>query len=399
MRGCKLQRGLAWLLTLVALAACERAYAQSLLPGEFADIHLGRTLLEPKRFPTVKELREAVREPQIRSVAMLKLHADGNNHYLPCWSHDGLRLAFQRSNVRERSSKILLFSTLSQPTPSVLSEASADYDYMFRWGQSSPAGYAFTRIDSESGQAQLWFSADGGPPAAKTSGPGRRTMPALYERTDGIWRLAYEKDGELMLEAWRGKEGIEEPISLGRGTSPRWSADGGLLLLARARSGKLGAFDIVLRNLRDGQERALSTSDVVRSPVWSPDERFAAFFAKDSGENKPWRIEVAPLTAPGKPRVLAQDVVVNLNFESDEPTWEPGGRRVWCFSHRQRRQAYYPLVAIEVEGGRESLIDYPQRCTNPGDLAINPRTIVPELCFVGHDGLPQDLYVLFLNHY
>ncbi len=95
-------------------------HAQSLLPGEFGDIDLGRTLLEPNRFPTVKELREAVREPQIRSVVMLKLHADGNNHYLPAWSHDGMRLAFQRSNLKQRASKILLFPTLSQPKPSVL---------------------------------------------------------------------------------------------------------------------------------------------------------------------------------------------------------------------------------------------------------------------------------------
>jgi hypothetical protein len=380
--------------------ALRPARAQALLPGEFADIDLGRTLLEPNRFPTVKELREAVREPQIRSVAMLKLHADGNNHYLPAWSHDGTRLAFQRSNLQQRASKILLFPTLSQPKASVLDESSTAYDYMFRWGQSSPAGYAFTRIDSDSGSAQLWFSADGGPPVLKTKASGRHTMPALYERTDGIWRMAYEKDGQVMLEAWRGDQVIDEPTPLCRGTSPRWSSDGGLLLLSRARGGgKVGVFDIVLWNLRDNQETQLSTSEVVRGPAWSPDERFAAFFAKDAGDNKPWRIEVAALSGQAKPRVLVQDVVVNPNFDSDEPTWEPSGRRVWCFSHRQRKQAYYPLVAVEAEGGRETVVDYPQRCTNPGDLAINPKTIVPELTFVGHDGLPQDLYVLFLNHY
>ncbi len=270
---------------------------------------------------------------------------------------------------------------------------------MFRWAQSSPAGYAFARIDSESGNAHVWISPDGDAPTLKTRGSGRHPMPALYERTDGIWRMAYEKDGQVMLEAWRGNEVIDEPTPLCRGTSPRWSSDGGQLLLSRARSGKVGAFDIVLKNLRDGQETQLSTSDVVRGPAWSPDERFAAFFAKDAGENTPWRIEVASLGGQAKTRVLLSDVVVNPNFDSDEPTWEPGGRRVWCFSHRHRRQAYYPLVAVEVEGGRESVVDYPQRCTNPGDLAINPKTVIPELTFVGHDGLPQDLYVLFLNHY
>jgi hypothetical protein len=241
-------------------------------------------------------------------------------------------------------------------------------------------------------------STDGGPAAPRTSGDGRHLMPALYERTDGIWRMAYEKDGQVMLEAWRGEDIFDEPFALCRGTSPRWSASGAALLLARARGAKLGAFDIVMRVLPD-KETQLSTSEVVRSPAWSPDERFAAFFAKDAGDNKPWRIEVASLTGQAKARPLVDEVVVNPSFDADEPTWEPSSRRVWCFSHRHRQQTYYPLVAVDVESGQQQVVDYPQRCTNPGDLAINPKTFVPELVFVGHDGLPQDVYVLLLNHY
>lgn len=383
---------------LLCLATVSIASAQQ-LPGEFADIDLGRAMLEPKRFPTLRELREAVREPKIRTVAMLKLHGDGNNHYLPVWSGDGARLAFQRSDVKQRISKILLFGALSQPKPSVLDDAVPSYDSMFRWGKSSPAGFAFARIDVESGAVKIWISTDGSQPVVRSQGSQRNRMPDLYERTDGIWRMAFEKDGQVMLEAWRGDESIEDPIPLCKGTAPRWSADGGSLLLQRARSGKVGAFDIVLRALKTEQEMQLSTSDVVRSPAWSPDEKFAAWFAKDAGDNKPWRIEAAALSGQSKPRALANDVVVNPLFESDEPTWEPSGRRVWCFSHRQRQQAYYPLVAVDIGSGQEQIIDYPQRCTNPSDLAINPKTEVPELTFVGHDGPPQDLYVLFLNHY
>lgn len=382
---------------LLHLALGTSVPAQT-LPGEFPDINLGRGLLEPQRFPTVKQLREAVREPKIRSVAMLKLHGDGNNHYLPTWSFDGARLAFQRSNLKQRASKILLFPTLAQPKPSTLDESSTAFDHMFRWGQSSAAGYAFSRIDAESGSVQLMLSTEGGAPSQRTQGASRYLVPALYQRTDGIWRLAYEKDGEVMVEAWRGSEVVDEPYSIGRGTAPRWSASGSALLMARARGGKLGAFDVVMRVLPD-KETQLSTSDVVRSPAWSPDEQFAAYFAKDSGDNKPWRIEVAVLAGQPKARALVQDVVVNANFEADEPTWQPDSRRLWCFSHRHRQQTYYPLVAVDVAGGSEQVIDYPKRCTNPGDLAINPKTIVPELVFVGHDGLPQDVYVLFLNHY
>lgn len=381
------------------LTAAAVVSAQSRLPGEFSDINLGRTMLEPKGFPTLTELRQAVRDPKIKSVAMLKLHGDGNNHYLPVWSGDGTRLAFQRSDVKQRISKILLFGALSQPKPSVLDDSVPSYDSMFRWGKSSPAGFAFARIDSESGAVKVWISTDGGQPALRNQKAQRNRMPELYERTDGIWLMASEKDGKVVIDAWSGDELVDEPKLLGAGTSPRWSADGGTLLYQRARSGKVGAFDIVLQSRKADDGTQLSISDVVRSPAWSPDEKYAAWFAKDAGDNKQWRIETAAVSGPSKPRAIANDVVVNLLFESDEPTWEPTSRRLWCFSHRQRQQAYYPLLAVDVASGQEQVIDYPQRCTNPSDLAINPRTEVPELTFVAHDGTPQDLYVLFLNHY
>jgi hypothetical protein len=44
-------------------------------------------------------------------------------------------------------------------------------------------------------------------------------------------------------------------------------------------------------------------------------------------------------------------------------------------------------------------VDYPKRCTTPGDLAVNPATAVPEMAFAAHDGLPRDLFIVFLNHY
>jgi hypothetical protein len=395
MRSSTLRSRLAFLI--VHAAACC-ASAQALLPGEFGNIDLGRSMLAPTRFPTVSELRNAVNEPQIHTVLMLKLHADGHNHFLPTWSHDGARLAVQQSNLKQRSSKILLFPTLSQPKPAILDEGRSAYDHMFRWGQNSAAGYALARIDPASGDVQVLVSVDGGIPAARTRGTGRRLMPHLYERTDGIWRMAYEQNGDLLLEAWRGSDVIDEPFILCRGGSPRWNSSGTALLMTRARDAKLGAFDIVKRVLATNDETQHSSSDIVRSPAWSPDEQLAAFFAKDAGDNKPWRIEVASLGGEAKAKVLVQDVVVNSAFESDQPAWEPGSRRVWCFSHRYRQQTYYPLVAADVADG-EQIIDYPRVCTNPSDLAINPRTHIPELVFVGHDELPQDVYVLLLNHF
>jgi hypothetical protein len=385
------------LAAIVLLLSPSPLVAQDLLEGEFGNINLGRSLIEPGRFPTLKELREAVRKPTIEAVLMLKLHGDQSNHYLPVWSDDGLRLAFQRSNLQERSSRILLFHSLADPQPSQIDQEPGMYDYMFRWARNSQAAFAFARIEPQSSSVHLYFSADGRTVSRKTTGQGRHLMPALYERTDGIWRLAYERDGQLLHEAWDTREPVVSPLPLGRGTSPRWSSDGFRLLLARGRSG--GASEVAVRDLRSEQEVIIPASGLARGPVWSGDEQLAAFYVRPPGGNQPWQIQVASTTQAGGGRTIGNDVVVNPDFESEGPSFEPSGRRIWHFSHRHTAQAYYPLVAADVQSGAEEIVDYPRRCTRPADLALNPMTAVPEVVFVAHDGLPQDVFVLFLNHY
>jgi hypothetical protein len=369
-----------------------------LLDGEFGDIDLGRPLVETRRFPTLAELRAAVCKPEISAVLMFKLYGDSSDHYLPVWSADGKRLAFQRSNVQERLSRLLLFPTLSQLLPSEVASPAGAYDYMFRWGKNSDDGYVFARILPDSPGVHLLFSSGGEDPVRHTQGQSRHLAPDLYQRTDGIWRLAYERDGRLMHEAFKLDEVVESPLALGSGGSPQWSSDGFRLLLVRARGSQIGAYDVALLNLKSDQEIRLSTSPVVRSPTWSPDEAFAAFYAHDAGDNKPWRIEVAPASG-GKVRVIARDVVVNSNFDSASPAWQPDGKRLWFFSHEHRQQAYYPLVVADREAGSPQMVDYPRRVTTPNDLAIHPLNAVPEMALVAHDGPAQDLFVLFLNHY
>jgi hypothetical protein len=176
------------------------------------------------------------------------------------------------------------------------------------------------------------------------------------------------------------------------------------MLIARQRPGRDTdpLFDVVVWDFRAKKEQEIplpaGVEGTVRSPVWSPDEQLAAFYIREFGEGKPWRVRVCPVDGSGG-RTLAAPVVVNMMFESACPAWEPSGRRVWFFSEEQHQQAYYPIVAADAQTGQFTVIHYPRRCTNPSDLAINPQTAVPEVAMVGHDGLPQDLFILFFNHY
>ncbi|MBN2578159.1 MAG: hypothetical protein JXB10_04135 [Pirellulales bacterium] len=376
--------------------------AADLLPGEFDDIDLGRTLVYPERFPTVRQCREIVRKPEICTVMVIRMFGSRDNHYLPIFSGDGRRLAFQRSDVQAKSSKLLLYKSLRDPEPALLSRESTAYDYMFRWGINSPSSFTLVRIDPGKTSTQIYFSADGENTEQKTLDTGRRLFPALYRRTDGIWRLVYEQDGRVMHQAWNAKGPIDSPLALTRGSAPRWSDDGYRLLLIqeRERRGKADFYDVVVRNLRSEKEQLLFSgeNETVRSPSWSHDERSAAFYVRNTGD-RPWRIHVCPVQEHSPGKTLGNDVVVNPNFESEGPAWEPSSRRVWFFSHERRRQAYYPLLAADVESGALTVVDYPRKITTPMDLAVNPTSAVPEMAFVAHVGLPQDLFLVFLNHY
>jgi hypothetical protein len=395
--------GFLTILVALTLLSLSPAPAADLLPGEFDKIDLGRRMIEPKQFPTVRELRAAVAKPEIRCVLMFKLCSTGDNHHLPVWSSDGQRLAVQRSDLGAKSSRLLLYRSLGQAEPTLLTDEGDAYDYQLRWAVGDAASYSFVRIRSGAAKSRVFVATGDGQPQAKTPDDARREFPALYRRTDGIWRLIVRQDGELMHQAWNDAGPVDQPFSLGRGTAPRWSRDGSRLLYARERAStsRTPVFDVVVRNLRSESETVLpcEADAVVRSPVWSPDERHAAFYVREIGEGKPWRIHVATTAENPEGRTLGGDVVVNPNFESEGPAWEPGGGRVWFFSHEHRQQAYYPLVAADVARGEVTVVDYPARCTTPNDLAVHPVTYVPEIAIVGHDGLPQDLFLLFLNHY
>ena len=57
----------------------------------------------------------------------------------------------------------------------------------------------------------------------KTEGAVEHVLPDLYARTDGIWRLAYSRGGQLVHQAFDADGPVQEPLSLGRGTAPSYN--------------------------------------------------------------------------------------------------------------------------------------------------------------------------------
>ncbi len=388
------------LAVLAAWGSSSAVRGEELLPGEFGNIDLGRTLLEPSRFPTIQELRAAARKEQITAVVMFKLFTDGNNNYLPVWSQDGQRLAFQQTNFKTRSSRVLVFQSLAQQLPDALAGPEGSRDVMFRWGINAPGSFVFSRMAAEGGTRRVFFAASGNEGRQCSTAAGAALFPSLYRRTDGIWRLVYEAEGQIWHEAWNDQGPADVLRSFGPGSAPRWANDGQRLAIVRPASAA-GQPEVAVFHLAKNEVVPLPmpAAAAVRSPTWSPDDKRVAFYLRAGGEGQPWQIHVCSLEPDPQGVTLASDVIVNPDFDSEGPSWEPSGERLWFFSNAHRRQAYYPLVAMHADGGQPLVVDYPARCTTPTDLAVNPVTAVPELAIAAHDGLPLDLYILFLNHY
>ena len=390
-----------FLFSCVACCWLATPAPAQLLDGEFGDVDLGRELIEPTQFPTVRQLRDAVAKPKMEFVLLLKLYGDDNNHHLPVWSPDGTRLALQRSRRGVNSSKLLVYDTLAMPEPRLLNGPPDAFDYMFRWGLNAADSFVFARIESGTDNTRLFYSATGEEPRPLMESSGQYFYPSLYERTDGVRWLAYEQQGTVVHRAWRDEQAAQTAVT--SGSAPRWSQDGRRLLLVKhdQQPGRAATYAIGVRHLREERDIAVASKPgvVMRSPSWSPNETQSAYFEREAREDASWRLVVCSADGSGEPKTIANDVIVNPDFKSEGPTWEASGQRIWCFSQAHRQQEFYPLVAADTATGGVTLVDYPRRATSPNDLAVNPATAIPELAFVAHAGLTQDLFVIFLNHF
>jgi len=391
-------------------APLARQAVAQLVPGEFSNIQLDRELAGFDHFPTIAELRAKAAMPAHTPVLMLRLnHSENNQHHMPVWSPDGKRLAFQQSagvSATASDSKVFVFPSLAYKAPILLTSEPKAYDYMFRWGLGKPGIFVFSRLSPGGNGARVMYSAGydtagQGKVESKTGSDAMHEYPSVYAQTDGVMRLAYEVKGAVMQSAWNAdRSGAAAQVS--PGGSPRWSRDGVRLLMlrGRTRSDRVTAYDVVIRNLKTGQEHVAAHPETgtLRSPVWSPAENRIAYFARDPGSNQPWRIEYCN-SAGGGVRKAAADVVVNNSFKSEGPAWSPDGGQLWFFSHAFKTQAYFPLRMFDCNSSAAISIRYPDVCSAPSDVALNPSSKIPEIAFTGKDGQSRDLFVLLLNHF
>jgi Tol biopolymer transport system component len=419
-----MQRFFRLLATLAVVAAVNvRAAAQELLPGEMP-VEFGRELIEPRAFPTLRELMTRVERPELGPAIVFRFYGDKHNHFAPQWSPDGRALAVLRSDIDAHTAKIVILPGLDAEKPTVLYAGLDSYDHMFAWAAGGGRAFAFASTNEPSEQENVHVGAVATEPQTKrvTSGPGVKTHPALW--LDGRQgQLLFNLAGKL--EALRvdldraDAETSGQP--LGDGTEASWSPDG--QWLAWTERTQLNAaqsnFTLKVRDVvRKTDQRIFAPPGMLlRNPTWSPDGRHIALYARpisqtswrlyvlDAPSNLAFRVpgneqpadDAAAGPAPGKPVLVAQDVRVEEHFQNFGPSWHPRGDRLWFFS-RVEDQEYYPLRWATIDGRRRGEVGYPRRLTTGLDVAMNPNPALRAIAFCAIEDLHQDVIVMILNH-
>lgn len=394
-----------FLLQLIAvisvLGRLVAAAQDTRLAGEYTDIKLGRPLINRSDFPSIGELRRLAQQNELQTILMFKLHHEQGALHLPAYSPNGQQLAFQRTTRGTADSKLFLFSSLSQVVPDLITRDERMYDYMFQWCVNSPTSFVFSRIATNPAATRVYFASEGSEPEIRTPNQREAYVPSLYERLDGGRYLAYESGGQIIQQTWRDQDVTEKMVM--RGTSPRWSRDGSSIMVAKetSRTGDVTLYQPVWHDLTHGRTVAfpVQRAAVVRTPVFSPDERLAAWYERDPGDRAPWRLQVCPIAEGAQPTTVADNVKVNPDFRTSSPSWEPQGKRLWCLSATARREEYYPLLGVAPDGRHSVQVDYPEMARSARDLTLNPAAAIPEFAFVANTGAEQDLFVILLNHY
>lgn len=402
---------------LIAVAWLSTASAQDLLPGEMP-VAFSRELVEPREFPSVRQLMQRLARPEQSSAITFRYYHDQHNHYAPQWSPDGRSFSVLRSDIEAHTSKVLVFPGVAETRPQVLFAESDSYDHMFAWG-SRPPTFVFASTNEPSEQENLYL---GNPSDVKktrrlTRGPGVKANPSLWLASNN-GRLLFNQSGKICQVDVDADDAREpgEPRQFQDGTEARWSPDGKLFAWVERHDlgGSLASTTLRLRDVQRASDQPLyaQPGSVVRNPAWSPDQRWIAFYARPA-QSPAWSLYVVPVPstrrdgetdsgimafATGRNAVqLASDVRIEEHFQNFGPAWSPASDRLWYFG-KAADQEYYPLRWTATDGRNGGEVAYPRRLTTGLDVAVHPDASRRSLVFCAIEDLSQDVVALLLAH-
>ncbi len=152
-----------------------------------------------------------------------------------------------------------------------------------------------------------------------TSDAGLTYYPAL-SRDGKLLAYASDRSGEGNLDIWLHQIGGREPIRLTRhaadDSEPSFSPDGTRIAF---RSEREGGGIYAIPTLGGGEQRLV---DQGRSPRFSPDGNWIAYWVGDPSNFNPNKIFIIP-SSGGQPRQLQAKM-----FSADYPIWSPDGKHL-----------------------------------------------------------------------
>lgn len=385
---------------------------------EFKGIQLSRPVIgrhpslgtpneDESTLPDLTTLDRLINSENSEPILFIELVRDEDDRFAPLYSPDGKRLAFVRADIERKSSKIEILENLATGAVRTVLPEEESYDYMFAWrhGYPSLTDFCFASTAGPEQTMNLFLATSNLKTTRLTNTRLLKKHPDFRVTAQGAHQLLYEMEGLVMLLEFDDVQRPGEPRQLAEGSFPAWSPDGKRYASIKTTANAAGThYSLVLRQISGAEEVViLPQLRPLMSPTWSPDGAWLAFYMAGQAKGRYDLMTVS--TAGGPSRLIAQEVVVETNFDHTGPAWSRDSKQIFFFALKSQEgvvaveESYYRLLSRENrEGAPLQAFDYDRRYTTAIAPVVNPGARYPEVTFSATRGLSQGIYVLILNH-